>query len=48
VKPLSEVIDSVDAAAKAGAVSVYVEIIAVPGGSSNRTRRAPSKPGRRF
>ena len=31
VKPLSEVVDSVDAASKAGAVSVYVEILAVPG-----------------
>ncbi len=31
VKPLSEVVDSVDAAAKAGAASVYVEILAVPG-----------------
>ncbi len=31
VKLLSEVVDSVDAAAKAGGASVYVEIVAVPG-----------------
>lgn len=31
VKPLSEVVDSVDASEKAGAASVYVEIVAVPG-----------------
>jgi hypothetical protein len=31
VKLLSEVVDSVDAAAKAGAANVYVEIVAVPG-----------------
>ena len=31
VKQLSEVVDSVDAAAKSGAASVYVEIVALPG-----------------
>lgn len=30
VRPLSEVVDAVDAAAKAGKASVYVEIVAVP------------------
>lgn len=31
VKPLSEVVATVDAAAKAGAAGVFVEIVAVPG-----------------
>lgn len=31
VKPLSEVVTTVDAAAKAGAAGVFVEIVAVPG-----------------
>lgn len=30
VKPLSEVVDAVDAAAQSGAAAVYVEIIALP------------------